>query len=56
MLPKIASSLTPDGVAILSGILVEEREMMLNAFEDSGWTVLAEDVEGLWWSARIARR
>jgi ribosomal protein L11 methyltransferase len=56
MLPTIASSLTPDGEAILSGILVEEREMMLNAFDDAGWAVLAEDVEGLWWSARIARR
>jgi ribosomal protein L11 methyltransferase len=56
LLPTIASSLTPDGDAILSGILVEERPMMLDAFAESGWTVVDEDVEGVWWSVRIAHR
>jgi len=56
MLPMIATSLTPDGEAILSGILLEEREMMLQVLDESGWTVMAEDAEGLWWSAKIARR
>jgi ribosomal protein L11 methyltransferase len=56
LLPTIASSLTPDGEAILSGMLVDERPMMLEAFAESGWTVVDEDVEGVWWSARIARR
>ena len=56
MLPIIASSLTTDGEAILSGILVEERPMMLAALDEGGWTVVAEDLEGVWWSARIARR
>ncbi|MEP6999612.1 MAG: 50S ribosomal protein L11 methyltransferase [bacterium] len=56
MLPMIATSLTPDGEAILSGILLEEREMMLQVLVDSGWHVIAEDAEGLWWSARITRR
>ena len=56
MLPIIASSLTTDGEAILSGILVEERPMMLAALGEGGWTVVAEDMEGVWWSARIARR
>ncbi|MDB4891899.1 MAG: prmA [Gemmatimonadetes bacterium] len=56
MLPMIAASLTADGEAILSGILCEERELMLQELEDGGWSIIAEDVEGMWWSARIARR
>lgn len=56
MLPVIASALTPDGQAILSGILVEERAMMTGVLEALGWEIAAEDVEGMWWSAQIARR
>jgi ribosomal protein L11 methyltransferase len=56
MLPTIAASLTADGEAVLSGILVEERAAMLAVLEQTGWSLLAEDVEGMWWSARIARR
>ncbi len=55
LLPVIERALTPDGQAILSGMLVEEREMMLDALRRSGWTLLAEDAEGAWWSAAIAR-
>jgi ribosomal protein L11 methyltransferase len=55
LLPMIAESLTSDGEAILSGILVEERAMMLEVLSSS-WTLTAEDVEGMWWSARIAPR
>ena len=56
MLPAIAAALTADGEAVLSGILVEERAAMLAVLEGTGWTLLTEDVEGMWWSARIARR
>jgi ribosomal protein L11 methyltransferase len=56
MLPVIAASLTSDGEAVLSGILVEERAAMLAVLDGTGWTLLDEDVEGMWWSARIARR
>jgi ribosomal protein L11 methyltransferase len=56
MLETIAQSLTHDGEAVLSGILLEERPTMLEVLEGSGWTLLDEDVEGMWWSARIARR
>jgi ribosomal protein L11 methyltransferase len=56
MLPTIAASLTPDGEAILSGILVEERPAMLQTLDAGGWRLLEQDVEGMWWSARIARR
>jgi ribosomal protein L11 methyltransferase len=56
MLPTIAESLTSDGEAVLSGILVEERSAMLTYLADTGWVLVAEDQEGMWWSARIARR
>ena len=55
LLPAIRSALTDDGEAILSGILVEERETMLEALAGGGWRVVAEDVEGSWWTARVAR-
>jgi ribosomal protein L11 methyltransferase len=56
MLPTIARSLTADGEAVLSGILVEERAAMLAVLEAQGWRLIEDDVEGMWWSARIARR
>ncbi len=55
LLPRIARALTEDGVAILSGILFEERAKMLAALEAGGWRVLAEDAEDEWWSVAIAR-
>jgi ribosomal protein L11 methyltransferase len=56
LLPSIAAALTADGEAVLSGILVDERDAMRRALAQSGWQVLSDDVEGAWWSARIARR
>jgi ribosomal protein L11 methyltransferase len=56
LLPTIAASLGPDGEAVLSGILMEERPAMRAVLESHGWRVLGDDVEGMWWSARIARR
>ena len=56
LLPIMASALDSDGAAILSGILDEERPMMLRALNESGWVIDAEDREDIWWSATIARR
>jgi ribosomal protein L11 methyltransferase len=56
MLPTIAASLTSDGEAVLSGILLEERAAMLDVLHAGGWELTGEDVEGMWWSARITRR
>ena len=53
--PSIARALTVDGQAILSGILVAEREEMIAALTSSGWVVEREDAEGAWWSVVIAR-
>lgn len=55
LLPVIRHSLTPHGVAILSGILDEEREKMLTVFAAGGWRVVREDAEGQWWSVTIER-
>ena len=55
LLPAIGHSLTPDGVAILSGILDEERERMLTRFATDGWRVIQEDAEGPWWSVAIGK-
>lgn len=55
LLPTIAAGLAADGRAILSGILREERAMMLDALAAGGWTVEAEDEEDGWWSVLIAR-
>jgi ribosomal protein L11 methyltransferase len=54
LLPVIAMSLADDGVAILSGILREERPRMLEALAAGGWRVDAEDVEEQWWSVRVS--
>lgn len=55
LLPVIAMSLTDGGSAILSGILYEERDTMLQVFAAHGWTVLDEDAEDIWWSVSIAK-
>jgi ribosomal protein L11 methyltransferase len=55
LLPVIASSLSPRGHAILSGILVEEKDRMLEELERGGWLVLSEDAEQGWWSVLIQR-
>ncbi|MBL0172592.1 MAG: 50S ribosomal protein L11 methyltransferase [Gemmatimonadaceae bacterium] len=55
LLPVIAASLAADGAVIVSGILVEERDAMMVFLTATGWRVLLEDAEGIWWSASIAR-
>jgi ribosomal protein L11 methyltransferase len=55
LLPAIAAALADDGEAILSGILVSEREEMIAALRAGGWTLGNEDAEEAWWSIRIAR-
>jgi ribosomal protein L11 methyltransferase len=55
MLPAIAAALSGGGQAILSGILVTEREEMVAALTSAGWRVEREDAEDAWWSTVIAR-
>jgi ribosomal protein L11 methyltransferase len=56
LLPAMKSSLGPEGQAIISGILFEERDGMLSALNQGGWTIEREDTEDVWWSAQIAPR
>lgn len=51
MLVAIRSSLSSDGMAIFSGILLEEREEFVAALAGAGWRVEQEDVEDVWWTA-----
>jgi ribosomal protein L11 methyltransferase len=55
LLPVMGEALVPDGVMILSGILREEREMMVEALQGAGWRIDAEDAEEQWWSVRVRR-
>lgn len=55
LLPVMSAAVDPGGHAILSGILVEEMPGMRDALERSGWNVVAEDREDIWWSALAAR-
>ena len=52
LLPVMADALTGDGEAILSGILTTERDEMLAALGDQGWTAGREDTEEAWWSVQ----
>lgn len=56
LLPAIDASLAPGGRAVLGGILVEERQTLLDVFDASGWAITAEAAEEIWWSATITRR
>lgn len=56
LLPVVSAALTLDGVAIVSGILADERRDMEAALEDGGWRIVETDEEGAWWSATIVRR
>ena len=56
LLPAMRSALTKDGQAILSGILLEERNVMESALRAGGWTIVDTDAEGIWWSVAIAPR
>jgi ribosomal protein L11 methyltransferase len=49
-------ALSVDGRAIISGILVAERDMVVDSLVSSGWKVESELSEGDWWSAVIAKR
>ena len=55
LLPVIHDSLTQGGRAILSGILVDERPMILNELAAGGWRVEAEHTEEDWWSVLVSR-
>jgi len=54
--PAMRRALAPGGRAIVSGILVEERDALVEALTRDGWTIGRELVEGTWWSSVISAR
>ncbi|MGQ0714357.1 MAG: 50S ribosomal protein L11 methyltransferase [Gemmatimonadaceae bacterium] len=53
LLPHMRAALAPDGVSILSGILVDERAAFLRMLERERWQVDREDVEDVWWTVAV---
>jgi ribosomal protein L11 methyltransferase len=49
-------ALPPGGRAVISGILVTEREHLLASLAGDGWELESELREGEWWSSVIARQ
>jgi ribosomal protein L11 methyltransferase len=54
LLPIVRSSLTPDGQAILSGILTQERDTLTTALDAAGLAIEREVTEDQWWTVQIA--
>lgn len=54
LLPAMAAALADDGEAILSGILLAERDEMLGLLRDAGWRVHRDDTEEAWWSVQVS--
>ncbi len=55
ILPVIHKGVSPGGHAILSGILLDERDVIRDAISEGGWRILSEDSEEAWWSVLIER-
>jgi ribosomal protein L11 methyltransferase len=53
--PVMHQALPSGGRAVISGILVSEREHLLTSLNGDGWTLESELREGEWWSSVIAR-
>lgn len=54
LLPAIQNAVATGGHAVLSGILCEERDVMLAAVAPA-WSVSAEDTEDEWWTVLLIR-
>lgn len=53
LLPAFHAAVASGGWVILSGILVEEAELMRSAAAAAGFVIDAEDAEEQWWSVRL---
>jgi len=53
--PIMHRALPSGGKAVISGILVSEREHLLTSLAGDGWTLESELREGDWWSSVIVR-
>ncbi|HEX5438607.1 MAG TPA: 50S ribosomal protein L11 methyltransferase [Gemmatimonadaceae bacterium] len=48
--PAMREALAPGGHAIVSGVLLDERDQLLEAMDGDGWALDADDTEAEWWS------
>ena len=55
LLPAMHAALRPGGRAVFAGILLDERESMLEALTADGWQLEREDGEDVWWSMTVAK-
>ena len=55
LLPGFLRALRPEGWLILGGILEAEADDMIEAAEDSGFILRAEDLEEEWWGGLLQR-
>jgi ribosomal protein L11 methyltransferase len=53
LLAPMRAALAADGVAILSGVLLDERETFASVLEQDGWRIVQEDVEDTWWTVAV---
>lgn len=53
LLAPMRAALSPDGIAILSGLLADERERFGSRLEREGWRIEQEDVEDTWWTVAV---
>jgi ribosomal protein L11 methyltransferase len=54
--PIMHRALPSGGRAVISGILVSEREHVVSSLTVDGWILESELREGEWWSSVIVRR
>jgi ribosomal protein L11 methyltransferase len=54
LLPSIRGALASDGVAVFSGILLEERAEFVAALAHAHWRIDHEAIEDIWWTT-VAR-
>jgi ribosomal protein L11 methyltransferase len=55
MLPSFAAKLRPDGVLVMSGVLLTDRPMLRPVIADAGFDVISEAEEGEWWAVVVRR-
>lgn len=55
LLPRIADSIAPGGAVVIGGVLVTEHGEVSARLVRAGWRIVAEDIEGEWWSATARR-
>ncbi len=53
LLPTMRAAVEPDGCVIISGILVSEREELIAAAREHGFSTGEEVADGDWWSAEL---